>query len=89
MSAWEISIKYAIGRLSLSRRPRDFVQQQLQKTGFQVLPIRLDHSLEVAELPPVHDDPFDRLLVAQCRCDGLTLISRDDLLGKYPIRVRW
>lgn len=89
VSAWEIAIKYSIGRLSLSKRPREFVQEQLRKVDFQVLPIRLEHSLEAAELPALHSDPFDRLLVAQCRCDNLTLMSRDTHLARYPIRVLW
>ena len=89
VSGWEISIKYSIGRLKLSSPPKRFIQQQLFETGFPVLDIRLDHALEVSALPLIHNDPFDRLLVAQCVCDGMTLLSRDKALDRYSIRVVW
>ncbi len=89
VSSWEIAIKYALGRLKLARKPARFVQEQLTKTGFRILPIQVDHTLEVAELPPIHADPFDRLLVAQCVREGLTLITRDRDLRRYPIETAW
>ena len=89
VSGWEISIKQTIGRLKLSKPPKQFVQQQLSETGFSILDIRLDHALEVSTLPLIHNDPFDRLLVAQCVCDGMTLLSRDALLTRYSIEVVW
>ena len=89
VSAWEISIKESIGRLKLSSPPKRFVERQLQETGFRVLDIRLDHALEVSALPVIHHDPFDRLLAAQCVCDRLTLLSRDQVLRRYAIDVVW
>ena len=89
VSGWEIAIKHSIGRLELSSPPKRFVQKQLDETGFSVLDVRLDHALEVSVLPLIHSDPFDRLLVAQCICDRLTLISRDDALRKYSINILW
>jgi len=89
VSSWEIAIKYALGRLKLTPKPARFVQEQLRKTGFRVLPIQVDHTLELADLPPIHTDSFDRLLVAQCVREGLTLITRDRDLRRYPIKTAW
>ena len=89
VSAWEIAIKYAIGRLSLDHPPKRFVRDQLKKTGFPVLDVRLDHALEVSELPQIHSDPFDRLLIAQCRCDSMPLISSDKTISQYPVELIW
>ena len=89
VSGWEIAIKYAIGRLRLKLSPKRFLMEQLSKTGFTVLDIRLDHALEVSELPHIHSDPFDRLLMAQCRCDGFTLISCDRMISRYVLNRIW
>ena len=89
VSGWEIAIKHSIGRLKLTSPPKRFVREQLLETAFPVLDIRVDHALEVSELPLIHNDPFDRLLISQCRCDGLTLLTRDRILQRYPIDVCW
>ena len=89
VSAWEIAIKHGIGRLQLDDSPKRFVNKQLEVTGFPVLEIRLDHVLEVSELPLIHADPFDRVLIAQCACDRLTILSRNKTIGRYPIEAYW
>ena len=88
-SAWEIAIKYARGRLMLPLAPQRYVAQRLAHYGFQVLPIQLGHALAVAELPPLHQDPFDRLLVAQSRLEGLPIITGDAVIGRYQVAVIW
>ena len=82
-SAWEVAIKTALGKLSA---PQDF-EAALEAAGFAALPITVRHALTVRELPAVHQDPFDRMLAAQARAEGLTLVTRDTRLGQYGIAV--
>lgn len=88
-SAWEIAIKARLGRLQLPPDLGRFVVRQLDVNGFKTLPIRLAHALEVYRLDDHHRDPFDRMLVAQCRVEGATLVSADRLLDRYGIERRW
>ncbi|MGH7517300.1 MAG: type II toxin-antitoxin system VapC family toxin [Gemmatimonadales bacterium] len=82
-SAWEVAIKIALGRL----RPTRTVEQAAADSGFLELPVTFRHATRVASLPPVHRDPFDRLLVAQAAEEGLTLVSRDRALERYGVSV--
>jgi PIN domain nuclease of toxin-antitoxin system len=86
-SAWETAIKRALGKLALD--PALLVDVSIQQLRIQVLPIALDHALEAASLPAHHRDPFDRMLVAQARLEGLTLVTADHLLQKYDQGVMW
>src|SRR5213593_5233792 len=65
VTAWEISIKYGLGKLILPETPNIFFPDRLRQSEFLGLPIELDHVLNVCGLPPIHGDPFDRLLIAQ------------------------
>ncbi len=89
VSVWEIVVKAALGRLRLRDRPDRFIPEQLEGAGFAPLPILVGHTLAVWELPAIHRDPFDRLLVAQARSEGLMLVSADSVIGKYPVEVLW
>ncbi|HEX5385519.1 MAG TPA: type II toxin-antitoxin system VapC family toxin [Gemmatimonadales bacterium] len=82
-SAWEVAIKVGLGRL----RPRRTVEEAAAESGFEELPVTFRHAARVAELPPHHRDPFDRLLVAQALEEGLSLVSRDAALGCYGLTV--
>ncbi|MDQ6747209.1 MAG: type II toxin-antitoxin system VapC family toxin [Candidatus Dormibacteraeota bacterium] len=82
-SAWEMSIKGALGKLEA---PSD-LPQQLQRHRFTVLPIHLDHALGVRALPPLHRDPFDRMLVAQAQAEDLLLVSADPDVARYDVHV--
>jgi len=86
-SAWEIAIKYALGRLPLPGTPSTFVPQWIARQGFEVLPILIRHATAVADLPLHHRDPFDRLLIAQASADGLTLVTSDAALLDYDIPI--
>ena len=88
-SGWEIAIKSALGRLKLSAEPSVFVPEHLRRNDFDVIPVGLHHGLEVYGLPPHHRDPFDRLLVAQSRCEGIPLISADERLKSYEVELLW
>jgi PIN domain nuclease of toxin-antitoxin system len=83
VTGWEISIKTSLGRLETTRSVVDAVTE----SGFEELPLRLVHARAVEELPWHHRDPFDRMLVAQAREEGLTLVSRDEVLPRYDVRV--
>lgn len=86
VSSWEIAIKVALGRLVF---PLAGLPRALADAAFMELPVRVAHALETAQLPAIHRDPFDRLLVAQARCERLTLVTRDAHLRRYHIDIFW
>jgi PIN domain nuclease of toxin-antitoxin system len=88
VSVWEIVIKAQLGKLTLRLPLPDVVAHQ-QANGLLVLPVTLPHPLAVETLPPVHKDPFDRLLVAQAVVEGAELVSADPVFSHYPVRVLW
>lgn len=80
---WEVAIKQAIGKL---KEPED-LPERIRDSGFRELPVTSDHAMAAGRLPLIHRDPFDRMLVAQARCEGLTLVSRDPEIRKYEVSV--
>ncbi|MGH2869533.1 MAG: type II toxin-antitoxin system VapC family toxin [Solirubrobacteraceae bacterium] len=80
---WEIEIKRALGRL---RAPPDVVQR-VDESGYERLAITFEHACEAGRLPPLHGDPFDRMLVAQARLEGMTLASSDESIRRYDVSV--
>lgn len=88
-SAWEIAIKSALGKLTLPESPAAWVSTRVASQGMIPLSIRLDHALAVSELPPLHRDPFDRLLVAQCRIEEVPILTADSRLGAYGVEWIW
>jgi PIN domain nuclease of toxin-antitoxin system len=82
-SPWEISIKAALGNLT----PPDDLERQLNEKRFELLPIALRHTEAVGLLSHYHRDPFDRMLVAQAQVDGLTLVSSDREIRRYPVSI--
>jgi PIN domain nuclease of toxin-antitoxin system len=86
VSAWEISVKISIGRLGLSIDPADSIRE-LRTAGFRPLPIDFHHAWALRSLPFHHADPFDRMLVAQAQCEGLTLVTADEEIPAYGIPV--
>lgn len=80
-SAWEVSIKSALGKLTA---PGD-LEAQLHRHRFSSLPITIRHALVAGSLPRHHDDPFDRMLVAQARIERMTLVTRDPRIGLYGV----
>jgi PIN domain nuclease of toxin-antitoxin system len=89
VSLWEIQIKTQIGKLSLQTTLAEMIAQQQTENGVILLPIALPHVLELDNLPQHHKDPFDRLLIAQCRYEGATLISRDSVFEQYDCPLIW
>ena len=86
-SAWEIAIKFALGKLELPAPPSDLVPDLMSKSSVTALPIRHGHALRVAELPPHHRDPFDRLLVAQAQLENLPILTADPQFELYEVEV--
>lgn len=89
VSTWEIAIKADLGRIRLPDEAWAFTPQQLERNAFQALPIHVAHAVALIALPDVHRDPFDRMLVAQAMTEGLTLVSGDRNLSRYPVPVVW
>ncbi len=80
---WEVAIKQAIGKL---REPAD-LPERIRDSGFRELPITFAHAIAADRLPPIHRDPLDRMLVAQARCEDLTLVTRDADIQKYEVSL--
>lgn len=88
-SGWEIALKAAKGRLVLPEAPGPFVASRLQQHRFLVLPITLSHTLEIYHLPPIHTDPFDRLLVTQSQLESMPILTADQEIHKYSVGIIW
>jgi PIN domain nuclease of toxin-antitoxin system len=86
-SSWEIAIKYALGRLALPEPPAAYVPDRMASSGVTALPVQHTHALAVAELPRHHRDPFDRLLVAQARIEGVPILTADPEFSRYDVEV--
>ena len=87
VSIWEIAIKSSTGRSDVPPPPTAVLAGAIQ-AGFLQLPVSAHHAAAVIDLPPIHRDPFDRLLVAQARSEPMTLLTRDATLAKYGDHVR-
>lgn len=87
VSSWEIAIKYAVGKLPLPEPPPSFVEKRLLRDGLQTLHIEHRHALAVAQLPVHHNDPFDRLLIAQARDESMILATVDSQIKAYDVEV--
>jgi PIN domain nuclease of toxin-antitoxin system len=82
-SVWEIAIKASIRKLTLSRPLRD-LEKGILAAGFRLLDISIRHAAAVAEVSTPHNDPFDRLLLAQCEVETLRLVTADHALSEVP-----
>ena len=85
VSAWEIAIKRAVGKLEL----KDPVEDIVARNGFLALPVTIRHGDLLRELPRHHGDPFDRLLIVQALDEGLTLLTSDRAFEPYRVPVVW
>ena len=80
---WEIRIKQAIGKLEIASEFLDIIKHY----GFEILSITVDHAYAVGDLPMHHRDPFDRMIIAQAKLEGFTIVTHDPKFGKYGIPV--
>jgi PIN domain nuclease of toxin-antitoxin system len=86
-SIWEIAIKLSIGKLKLRGGIPDRIVDDLTAYGFSEIPVTAHHAAEVRTLPWHHSDPFDRLLIAQARHEGLTLVTVDSRISRYDVKT--
>lgn len=86
-SIWEIAIKSSLGQLRLDLGEDLSLADLSDACGFDSLPIRAQHAAGVVELPPLHADPFDRILIAQANAERLTLVSADAAIAAYDVDV--
>ncbi len=86
-SLWEVAIKKSLGREDFRVEPR-LLRRGLLDNGYTELPITSDHVVNIDGLPRLHKDPFDRILLAQALTEGITLLTGDAQLGRYPGPVR-
>lgn len=86
-SAWEIAIKVHAGRLKLTEQLGSWMPERLEREGFLLLSVTVEHAVAVMSLPDHHQDPFDRLLIAQARVQGLTIVTSDAAFDDYDIHV--
>ncbi len=84
VTVWEIAIKVAIGRLVFPVHQFDDVARRM---GFDILPILPAHAIAAGALPRHHDDPFDRMLIAQAMVENLVLVTSDSAMGRYDARI--
>lgn len=82
-SVWEIAVKASIRKLTLSR-PLGDLEKGIVAAGFRVLDISIRHAIAVSEVDLHHNDPFDRMLLAQCEVETLRLVSADHALARIP-----
>jgi len=86
-SLWEVAIKSALGREDFTIDAR-LLRRGLLDNGYSELPVASEHAVAIDGLPPIHKDPFDRLLIAQAMVEGITLLTADDLVAQYPGPIR-
>ena len=86
-SIWEVAIKSGIGRADFRVEPH-LLRRGLLENGYTELPVTGAHAVAVALLPVLHKDPFDRILVAQAQVEGITLVTADEAVARYPGPIR-
>ena len=89
VSSWEIAIKWSLGKLDLPEPPSRYIPARMQLDSLQGLPVEHSHALAVAELPHLHRDPFDRLLVAQAIAENVRIATADPAIRQYDPPILW
>ena len=87
-SVWEIALKYARGVLTLPQPPEQYVPSRMQQSATSPLPITQLHALRAASLPSHHDDPFDRLLIAQAQSANIPIVTADRAFHAYDVTIQ-
>ena len=89
VSTLEISVKYELGRLPLPEPPDRFIPHQRELHGIESLPLDEETTLQLARLPKIHRDPFDRLLICQAMVHRLVIVTPDESISRHPVRCTW
>ena len=85
VSVWEMQIKRQIGKLDLRTPLNELIENQKRQNGLEILPVRLDHVLHLDNLPAIHKDPFDRLLIAQAKIEEIKILTSDRVFVEYDV----
>ena len=89
-SSWEAQIKVGFRKLVLLESLEKIIRREITTNGWKALPVNLEHTWKLAELPPLHRDPFDRILIAQALVEGLSIVSKDPVFSAYgDVKVVW
>lgn len=90
-SVWEIGVKHALGRLPLPNglTPAEFIPEARRRNGVDTLPMTEADALQLAKLPALHQDPFDRMLICQAITNQAAIVTPDPLIARYPVSVQW
>jgi PIN domain nuclease of toxin-antitoxin system len=88
-TAWEIAIKHAKGQLKLPADPDAYMALRISLDALDPLAIEISHAVRAGTLPPIHHDPFDRLLVAQSQLEGIPILTSDPNIARYGVRIVW
>jgi len=88
-AVWEIQIKYSLGKLPLPHPPRISIPAAIERIGLDYRTLDDDTIYTLEKVPPLHRDPFDRLLIAHAIHEGLPIVTPDPLIHQYPVRVIW
>jgi len=88
-SAWEMQIKLQLVKLKLGLPLAELIENQQRINNLEILHIGLEHVLALDQLPPVHKDPFDRLLIAQASVERASLVTNDPVMANYAVNVIW
>jgi PIN domain nuclease of toxin-antitoxin system len=89
VSVWELASKYNTGRLSLPEPPATYIPSRRAHYGIVGLDLTEEAIWQLPKLPPIHRDPFDRILICQAIVHGLIILTPDEHIKKYPVRVMW
>lgn len=89
VSLWEIQIKYQLGKLPMSDEPSVLLPREIAKYGFTKIDLTDAAIFALSRLPPIHRDPFDRMLIVQAKLAGCSLVSPDKTFTQYPVKVLW
>lgn len=87
-SIWEIAIKISLNKFRFDKGFKKLFEL-IEENGFDILPISFEHTLIVSNLEFIHRDPFDRILVSQCKSDNLVIMTKDENIKKYNIKTIW
>jgi PIN domain nuclease of toxin-antitoxin system len=88
-TTWELTLKAMAGRLDLPEPADAYFDGLVRDFGYELLPVHQRHVAALPELPPVHADPFDRMLVAQALVEDLDVVTGDERIRRYPVRTIW
>lgn len=89
ITAYEIGQKVARGRLDIPEPADTYTLSRIAMLGLEELPVSVEHALAAALLPPIHADPWDRLLIAQAQAESIPILSADRLLQRYEVEILW